>query len=82
MAENFLHTITYRGFEIDYDRDSHFWSGYKYLFSADGFDGAEDSGDYRYGSAKSVEEALLEIDDLWLRIEEDPEFNNKKEKHE
>ena len=56
--------LTYRDYILA--DDAHPW--YKWSFAHDGFDGAPDSGDVRFGYGRTVEDCLDEID---LIIEEE-----------
>jgi hypothetical protein len=54
----------YKGFTISYDPPPIPIRSCDWQFSADGFDGAPDSGDKRCGSAGSIKEAMEQIDSL------------------
>lgn len=59
--------IRYRGWRITYDPPPIPVRHFDWQFQHEGYDGAPDSNDIRYGAAATLEEAKQEIDE---RIEE------------
>lgn len=56
----FQNAITYRDYKIYHSTDS--WVE-KWSFVHDSYDGAEDAHDHRHGSAKSIEDCIVAINE-------------------
>ncbi|MEN8236158.1 MAG: hypothetical protein ABFQ95_01195 [Pseudomonadota bacterium] len=61
--------ITYRDFHISCDHKPIAMRCIDWEYAIDGYDGAPDAEDYRYGTAESLEEAKQAIDDWYLENE-------------
>jgi hypothetical protein len=56
--------VKYKGYLIEKQGGYVPWRSYAYTFVHDEYDGAEDSGDPRYGHAATVEECKQLIDEI------------------
>lgn len=54
----------YRGYLIEYNPPPIGTRAHDWAFTAEGFDGAPDSGDNRCGTGPTVEDCLRQIDEL------------------
>lgn len=62
--EPFDEVLTYRGYTIRYDPPPIPDRRWDWQFQHDQFDGAEDSGDRRYGQAASPQDCMYAIDEI------------------
>lgn len=56
----FQNAIMYRGYKIYHSADSYLET---WAFVHDSYDGAEDAHDHRHGSAKSIEDCIVAINE-------------------